>query len=194
MIEWSRSVTHLGIQVDSSLRYEDQVDKTVEKTVNTVMALSRLMPNIGGSREMKRRLLNSVIHAKMLYGAPIWAEAMQRKWTRQKLGSLQRRSAMRITSSYSTVSKSAVLVLTSTPPIDLLAMERQEIYLEMKRGVASSENGDRKAEIKRMARERLVKKWQQRWDSETTGRWTHTLIPKLRVWVRIERRYRSATI
>ena len=53
----------------------------------------------------------------------------------------------------------------------------------MKRGVASSENGDKKAEIKRMAREQLVEKWQQRWDSETTGRWIHTLISKLRVWV-----------
>ena len=132
---------------------------------------------------MKRKLLNSVIHAKMLYGARIWVEAMQRKWTRQKLGYLQRQRAMRIASSYSTVSESAVLVLTSTSPIDLLAMERQEIYLEMKRGDASSENGDRKAEIKKMAREWLVEKWHQRWDSETTGWWTHTLIPKLRIWV-----------
>ena len=63
------------------------------------------------------------------------------------------------------IGKCGLIVLTSTPPIDLLAMERQEIYLEMKRGIAiSSENGDRKAEIKWIARERLVKKWQQRWD------------------------------
>ena len=35
-----------------------------------------LMPNIGGPRKMKRRLLNSVVHSKISYASPIWVEAM----------------------------------------------------------------------------------------------------------------------
>ena len=56
---------------------------------------------------------------------------------------------------YSTTSKCAILVLTSKPQIDL-AMEEKV--------------------VKKRARERLLEKWQLRWDPEKRSRWTHTLI------------------
>ena len=46
----------------------------------------------------------------------------------KKLFSAQRGVVLRIVSAYRTLSTSAVLVLTSVPPIDLLAEERKEIF------------------------------------------------------------------
>jgi len=37
---------------------------------------ARLMPNVGGPRENRRRLLASVVHSVLLYGAPSWAHTL----------------------------------------------------------------------------------------------------------------------
>ena len=86
--------------------------------------MARLMPNIGGPREAKRRLVSSVVPSKLLYAAPVWANALQNHTIQRKLFSAQRLVALRIVSAYRTVSTSAVLALANVPPIDLLAEER----------------------------------------------------------------------
>ena len=87
-----------------------------------------IQKNICGPREAKRRLVASVVHSKLLYAAPFWANALQKHAIQRKLFSAQRLVALRIVSAYRTVSTSAVLVLASAPPIDLLMEERQETF------------------------------------------------------------------
>ena len=53
-------------------------------------ALTRLMPNIGGPREAKRRLVVSVVNSKLLYAAPIWTSALNNHAILKKLFSAQR--------------------------------------------------------------------------------------------------------
>lgn len=178
IVPWSKSVRYLGVQIDSGLRYADHVLKTAEKASSTAAALARLMPNIGGPSECKRRLLNSVVHSKILYGAEVWAGAMEREIVRRRLASVQRRSVMRVTSAFRTVSQGAALVLASTPPIDLLVREKQEIYEEC----GQDRSTQRKKEIRKRARQRLMERWQERWESDTAGRWTHRLIPRVAEW------------
>ena len=77
----------------------------------------------------------------MLYGAEIWANAMQCEKYRKRMAGVQRRAALRIVSSYRTVSEPAVLVVAGVIPIDLLARERQFVHqqkdiLEMKEATA----------------------------------------------------------
>ena len=86
------------------------------------------MPNIGGPREAKRRLVASVVNSKLLYAAPIWTSALHNYAIPKKLFSAQRCVVLRIVSAYRTVSSNAVLVLASVPPIDLLAEERKETF------------------------------------------------------------------
>ena len=86
------------------------------------------VPNIGGPREVKRRLLASVVHSRLLHAAPVWAKALQNHAIQRRQFSAQRLVVLRIVSAYKTVSTSAVLVLASVPPIDLLAEERQETF------------------------------------------------------------------
>lgn len=78
IISWIKDVRYLGVQIDRGLRYVAHVIKTTEKAAATAAALARLMPNTRGPREEKRRLLNSVIHAKILYGAEIWGDVVDK--------------------------------------------------------------------------------------------------------------------
>ena len=90
--------------------------------------MARLMPNIGGPRQAKRRLAAIVVHSQLLYAAPVWASALSNHATQKRLFSTQRGATLRIVSAYRTVSVSAMLVLASVTLIDLLAKERQETF------------------------------------------------------------------
>lgn len=59
----------------------------------------------------------------MLYGAEIWVETVKVRKRPSRVSSIQRMGALRIASSYRTVSGAAVLVVVEVIPIDLLAQE-----------------------------------------------------------------------
>nr|CAH7734280.1 unnamed protein product [Callosobruchus chinensis] len=52
------------------------------------------MPNIGGPRSSKRRLLGSVAYSTAMYAAPIWIDALQIQRTRRTLESVFRKLAI----------------------------------------------------------------------------------------------------
>lgn len=174
-IPWSKSIRYLGVQLDR-LSFATHLIRTAEKAAACAASMARLMPNIGGPSDAERRLLISAVCAKVLYAAPIWADAMKQGPAR-KLGSVLRISAIRIVSAYRTVSESAILVLAGMPPVDLMAKERKEIHEEMR------ENTGEQNKRQTQARQRLLQKWQIRWDTATTGRWTHKLIPTIKPWI-----------
>ena len=127
----------------------------------------------------------SVVHSKLLYAAPVWANALQYHAIQRKLFSAQRLVALRILSAYRTVSMSGMLVPTSVPPIDLLAEERQETFQLRKKLTCTDlqEIARAKEAIRKDGRRRHVEKWQMIWHGEQTGRWTYRLIPVLATWL-----------
>ena len=189
-ISWKRQITYLGVVIDHKLNFGPHVNITADKAAKTASNISRLMPNIGGPREAKRRLISSAAHSQMLYAAPVWAEKLAKDNVRSKYVQVQRRLALRIVSAYRTVSDSAVGVLASLPPIDLLAKERKTVFEEVKRLRVSSrgvEQNSTKDAIKKRARTSLLADWQERWNYDVKGRWTHQLIPYIEPW--FERRH-----
>ena len=74
-------------------------------------AITRLMRNIGGPREAKRRLVASVVNLKLLCAALVWTSALNNHAIQKKLFSAQRGVVVSIFSAYRTVSTSVVLVL-----------------------------------------------------------------------------------
>ena len=127
-VEWKTSIKYLGVQLDRRLSFVEHLKIAAAEAIQCGANLARLMPNIGGPREAKRRLVASVIHSKLLYVAPVSANALQNHAIQRKLFSALRLVALRIVSAYRTVSTSAVLVLAIVPPIDLLAEERRETF------------------------------------------------------------------
>ena len=109
-----KSIQYLGV---SNIKYQ------------CVANLARLMLNIGGPREAKKRLLVRLVHLKLPDAAPACASAFENYPIQRRLFSAQKGVSLRIISKYRTVSTDAVVVLTSVPPTDLLAKESQETFL-----------------------------------------------------------------
>lgn len=176
-IDWRRCLTYLGVEVDRGLSFGQHVDRVSRKAAAVAGNLSRLMPNVGGPREGKRRLYASVIHSILLYAAPAWVDAMAKKTSRARLLSAQRQIALRVAAAYRTVSLSAVMVVAGIPPVDLLVYERTEVFEH------SQAEGGVTPQLRREARRRLISRWQERWEQDESGRWTHRLIPSVDKWV-----------
>lgn len=192
-ITLKRSLCYLGVQLDDTLGFGQHVRNIRDKALRTASSLARIMPNCGGPKPHIRKLINSVVHSQLLYAAPTFTRALNTKYNVRELQKPQRVSALRIISAYRTVSTSAALVLAGLPPIDLLILEREEIYSQTKRIHCDNNNplerNRQVVEIRRTARDKIITAWQERWDQEETGRWTYNLIPNIKVW--IERKHGS---
>ncbi|XP_033214069.1 uncharacterized protein LOC117171125 [Belonocnema kinseyi] len=165
-VDAAKSLKYLGVKVDQKLKFWEQIKSASEKADKVMGALCRLMPNIAGPKSSKRKTLLSVIHSILLYGAEIWADALQHKSYRKKKAAVQRRGALRVTSAYCTTSEAAVPVIGSMPPpIDLLAIERKRVYERL-------EIEGNPEIMKREEKELTLSKWNRRWTSEKTGKWT----------------------
>ena len=171
------SVRYLGVRIDSRLTFRDHLQKVSEKAAKVVTALSRILPNIGGPRQNRRKLLASVTTSIMMYAAPVWADSVRTTSYKRQLVSVYRRSALRVVCGFRTVSYEAACVLSGMVPMELLADERRRMYC---RGRQNSVT-DRQT-VKKEETERTSLAWQDRWDKVDKGRWTHRLIPNIKEW------------
>lgn len=131
-------------------------------------ALMNLMPNIGGPKSSKRRVLAGVVHSQLLYAAPVWHSAVNNGKLMKRLNKIQRRLCIRVCSGYRTISLAAAEVIAGIPPIKLLVLERTERF----NGVT-----------RREANDTLLSRWQEEWMQQTYGRWTRRLIPNIQTWL-----------
>ncbi|CAB0041375.1 unnamed protein product [Trichogramma brassicae] len=109
------------------------------------------------------------------YGAPIWSTATKKRAYIRQAEAAHRRACLRVIGDRPHVSYEATYVLAGIPPLALLADERTRLY------------GRRRKDAKDEERLATLSKWQEAWDQSTKARWTHRLIPNIRVW--IERRH-----
>ncbi|KAF6212789.1 hypothetical protein GE061_010498 [Apolygus lucorum] len=167
-------IKYLGVMLDVKLSFWAHICKAADRAAAVVGRLGRLMANIGGPSPSKRRLLMRTTDAILLYGAEVWADALKFQKYRTRIESVQRRGALRICSGYRTVSAPAVQVVAGVTPIDLLADERRRIHLR------KAENAP--TVVKKEEREETMRRWQNRWRSESRGRWTARLIHGVKEW------------
>lgn len=186
-IEWKNKITYLGVEIDRNLSFGPHINKVALKASKTIGNLSRLMPNVGGGKEKKRKLIASVATSQMLYAAPAWREGASKACYLKRLTSVHRLGALRIISGYKTIPECSAMVLAGTPPIGLQVVERSEVHDDAK---TCQRNFLEPQEIKKMiarakkeARTRLVEKWQRTWDTDNKGRWTHRLVPDIKTWI-----------
>ena len=145
--------------MERRLNFGEHLQIATAKAIQCGAALTRLMPNIVGPREAKRRLVASVVNSKLPYAAPIWTCALYNHTIQKKLFSAKGGVLLRIVSAYRTVSTSAVLVLASVPPIDPLAEERNETF-QLRKELTCLTNPQEiaraKEDIRKDGRRRLV--------------------------------------
>lgn len=171
LIRTMKSIRYLGVIMDKDMKMTEHVKMVTTKAEAAAIALSKLLPNVGGPRQSKRRVMSSVVYSILLYAAPVWRKAINIAKYRKLTEKVQRRISLRICSAYRTLSTEAAVLLADTPPIDLLIEERTELY---RRG---------KEERKRLRTE-IIDRWQERWDNlEGKAAWTKELIPDVRPWI-----------
>jgi len=173
-VETKPAAKYLGVMIDCKMSFSEQIRRTADKASKGVASLGRLMANVGGPRSSKRRLIMSSVNSVLLYGAEVWAHALNKRCYREQLLRVQRRGALRVASAYRTVSEPAVLVIAGVIPIHLLARERQAIY--RRRAEAN------RATVATEEREHTLVEWQTSWEADPRGRWTARLIPDVRRW------------
>ncbi|CAB0040036.1 unnamed protein product [Trichogramma brassicae] len=145
------------------------------KAAGVIGALAKIMPNSGGPRSSRRKLYAHVVDSILLYGAPVWSTAALKRAFMQQAESAHRRACLRVIGGRPHVAYEATYVLAGIPPLALLADERARLY------------GRRREDAKDEERLATLSKWQEAWDRSKKARWTHRLIPNIRVW--IERRH-----
>lgn len=172
------AIKYLGMMIDNRLSYKPHIEYVLNKASNMVAALSRMLPNCGGPRSRSRSLLVRVIGSVILYASPIWAAATVEKGNRRKLLSVYRLCALRAICGYRTISDDAAFVLAGMIPVDIMADEMRRVYERIIRQPDES-----KGKIRMEEREASLTVWQARWSSSNKGRWTHILIPEIKVWI-----------
>lgn len=116
-----RCIKYLGVLFDWHVTFKPHLDMIADKAEGVMRALGRLMPNMRGPGEHKRRLYMTTILSVVLYASPVWAESFGlRAAYRRRLAALQRLLALRVVRGYRTISFVAATLLARTPPLTLL--------------------------------------------------------------------------
>lgn len=174
LIPVKKSIRYLGVQLDTRLSFGEHAIAVAAGARKAASALGRLMPNVGGPSQCKRRLLMSVVHSRLLYAAPVWANNINKvvKYQNVMLQS-QRCAALRVARCYRTVSDMAALVLAKMIPVNLQALNRKCSAEERKTGDARGKSA---------LKNDMLEEWQVLWDGTTKAAWTKRLIPDVRKW------------
>jgi len=128
MIPTRPSMKYLGIMMDCRLNFRQHFTYIGAKIGKVTRALGRLLPNLRGPHENKRRLYAHVIASVVVYAAPVWAPASANSVVRARMRRWQRTIALRTCAAYRSVSWDSATVLSRLVPFELLAMERYRIY------------------------------------------------------------------
>ncbi|KAI4472929.1 hypothetical protein M0804_015552 [Polistes exclamans] len=127
------SVKYLGIVLDSSMSFRPHFRALIPKAEGILRSIGRILPNLHGPREKKRRLYSSVIHSGLLYGAPVWWRAVvEDQRIRRAVRALQRRVAIGVFCAYRTVSFHAAMMVAGIIPLDHLAPPLATAYETLK--------------------------------------------------------------
>lgn len=181
-IQWSESFKYLGVTIHRSQEHTTHVLQAAERAKGATTALARMMPNVGGPRQARRRLLGRVAEAIMLYAAPVWASAMRHARCRETVNAAQRHATRQEICAYRTISAEAAAVIAGTPPAHLLIQERERIWRKRTETVGRPDAQILRRKAKKEERDTTVKEWQEAWNRTKKGEWTKTLIPDLRRW------------
>lgn len=99
--------------------------ETSLKGRSKAVSLGKLTSRIAGPSIKKRKLLCSVAESILLYGAPVWAEAMKVKKYLDNALRVEQICALKCARAYRTIAIVTLLVIARMILLDLLVEERR---------------------------------------------------------------------
>ena len=176
------NVRYLGVMLDTRLNFKAHVQYAAAKAARVANALARLVPDISGSHQHRRKLLVSVVTSILTNGIAIWGEALQIEKYRRKMAVVNRLSALRVSSAFRTVSDDVVCIIAGLVPIDILAVEWKQLYEQ--RSSTLEELEEQKKNMEQGSPNDRKRNWMH-----LRRGWTHRLMPQVDNWV--IRKYRE---
>lgn len=135
-IEAKRCMKYLGVILDNKWSFNNHFAYIKDKADKVTRSLEKLMPNLKGPGQSKRRLYLEVVLSILLYASPLWYESLKKaKKKSLALNKLLRRLGLRLICGYKTTSKDAALLLAAIPPIHLLAETRGNTFLRIRQTI-----------------------------------------------------------
>lgn len=105
----------MGVTIDKAMKFMDHVKRCTDKATAKVAAVGRILPNVGGPKEPRRKIIASVAKSIIIYGAPVWADKVGKAGkAREMLGRVQRRGRWQQSAR-----------TAGMPPMDLEAKRRE---------------------------------------------------------------------
>ncbi|XP_043498388.1 uncharacterized protein LOC122521608 [Polistes fuscatus] len=143
------------------MTFRPHFEALIPKAEGILRSIGRLLPNLHGPREKKRRLYSSVIHSVLLYGAPVWWRAVvEDQRVRRAVRALQRRVAIRVCCAYKTVSFHAAMMVAGIIPLDHLASQLSDIHAAV-RDAEEPVSPYTKAVLFAIAKKRAIAAWKE---------------------------------
>jgi len=163
IVKSQRSIKYLGVMIDEKLQFDIHLEYIEEKTNKVTRNLWRLMPNLHGPNERRRRLYAHVISSIALYAAPVWAHKVATKGkVLRVLKELHSKVVHRVIAAYKTVSHDAAAIISRIPPYQYTAAARMRSYDRIRDSkIANVWNKDDERSILREETMASFNKWKE---------------------------------
>ena len=128
-LEHVTTMKYLGVIIDNKLKFSEHVSYAAERCTKLIHSLSR---SVKVSWRLKYEALKTMYKGAMLplllYGAPVWYEAMEYEYNKLKYIRVQRHMNIRIANAFRTMSRAALCILAGTTPIIIKNQEVLKQY------------------------------------------------------------------
>ena len=123
------TLKYLGIIIDPKLTFREHINYIAEKCSKLIFALSKSAKfNWELSHDDLKTIYTGVILPLLLYGAPLWINALTKASYKIKLTRVQRLINIWIAKSYRTVSNETLCMITGLTPIDFKIEETTQFF------------------------------------------------------------------
>jgi hypothetical protein len=123
-LEQIKKVKYLGIIFDSKLNFREHIIYVSSKCTKLIHALSKSAKQCWGqSHETLYTIYKGAILPLLLYGAPVWIEALGKECNKIIYNRVQRLINIKIAKAFRTPSNKALRTLTGLTPIVIKAEE-----------------------------------------------------------------------
>ena len=119
----------LGIVIEDKFKFSQNISYAADKSAKLISSLSKSAKISWGLKyEALKKIYKGAILPLLLYGAPVWIEALKYEFNRRKYVRVQRLMNIRIAKAYRTSSSEALCIVTGTTPVIIKSEEATKLY------------------------------------------------------------------